>query len=702
MDILNYAWLVPALPLCSFILIIALWRPLDIMERRKLGLIKPRAISTGHDIHAAPEKVIDTHKASESAAEHDSHGHAHDEDHGVTTKYAWASSITGVLALMGSFAISIGLLFRFIGDSTLQQTGRTILTWNWINLSFNHLTGSSYGFGFYLDPLSVIMLVVVTAVSMLVHFYSQGYLAGDPGYPRFFAWLSLFTLSMLILVLANNFLLIYIGWELVGVCSYLLIGFWFEKPDPPAAAMKAFITNRVGDFGMLIGIMVLFTATGTFDFVALQAHASAINSTVLTIAMLLILCGSIGKSAQFPLHVWLPDAMEGPTPVSALIHAATMVAAGVYLVARTFTLFSTADPVALQTVAYVGGFTAIFAATIALVQNDIKRVLAYSTISQLGYMFVGLGVADTQAPGMFHLFTHAFFKALLFLGSGSVILGVHHNQDLREMGGLAPKMKVTAITFLMATLSISGFPGFAGFFSKDNIIGLTFEKGDYLLYGITLFTAGLTAFYMFRLWFMTFGGKGGAFGGLWGGEYRGHGEPKEPNWLVKLPLVLLAIPSIFAGYFALNGAFQSFILGNGQAYSFANPFTDPLTYVGILTAFAGIGLAWSMYGLGWRPDIAFTKTAVGFFLYQLLLNKYYIDELYMWIIRGGVLQFDNLCQAFDKYIIDGIVNGVASTITSLGSDFRRIESGQLQSYAIGIFGGVAVLSIALFIFTTLK
>src|SRR5579883_1924606 len=322
------------------------------------------------------------------------------------------------------------------------------------------------------------MLVVVTSVSLLVNLYSVGYMAGDPGYSRFFIELALFTVSMLILVLGANFLALFIGWELVGLSSYLLIGFWFDQappvddvPYPPPAALKAFVTTRFGDFGFLIGILILFVTTGTFQFTTLISTATYthVDQFTVTAAMILIFCGAVGKSAQFPLHVWLPDAMAGPTPVSALIHAATMVAAGVYLVARLFPLYHfAAGPQSLEVVGYVGGFTALFAATIALVQNDIKKVLAYSTISQLGYMFVGLAVAPTNGPGIFHLFTHAFFKALLFLGSGAVIHAIA-NQDMRRMGGLAKFMPVTAATFLLATLSISGFPGFAGFFSKDAI-----------------------------------------------------------------------------------------------------------------------------------------------------------------------------------------------------------------------------------------
>jgi NADH-quinone oxidoreductase subunit L len=701
------AWLIPVFPMAAFLLIVFVWRPLDLRDRRKVELTPVIATAIHGTVGAHEARTRDAPVAL-VAKEHETGGHGHvgHAAHAPNTRFGWASSITGVIAMLASFVVALAVFFQFLTNPDLLRRGYQVFSWNWLTLNINHpaAAGSSYAIGFHIDPLTSVMLLVVTSVSLLVHFYSQGYMQGDPGYPRFFAWLALFTVSMLLLVLADNFLLLYIGWELVGLCSYLLIGFWYERNDPPPAALKAFVTTRFGDFGLLIGILILFASTGTFSFALLPAAVHFMNPTLLTVTMILVFCGAVGKSAQFPLHVWLPDAMEGPTPVSALIHAATMVAAGVYLVARTFLLFRAADPTAFLVVAYIGGFTAIFAATIALVQNDIKRVLAYSTISQLGYMFVGLGVADTQAPGIFHLFTHAFFKALLFLGSGSVIHAMHaaenaedQAQDMRYMGGLAPRMKVTASCFLMATLSISGFPGFAGFFSKDDIIGQTFDHGQYILYALTLVTAGLTAFYMFRLWFMTFGGRGGRFFGFWGGGYRGVGNPPESSWLITLPLVLLAIPSVLAGYWAWNGAFATFLLGGAQQ-PFVNPFYVGLTYVGVGTAFVGIALAWAMYGAGWRWDLAFTRTPVGAFLYRVLLNKYYLDELYLWIIRQGVLGLSYAEAAFDRYVIDGLVNGTASVIAGLGADFRRVETGRLQNYAVAIFGGAIFLSAAVFIF----
>src|SRR5579872_2298417 len=425
------------------------------------------------------------------------------------TMGAKVSAYLGILIMALACIYSWLLLLDTSGVITiapvLSQNGVQVFAYNWFIQSGS---AANYVISFQIDRLAIVMMVVVTTVSLLVQFYSQGYMEDSAGYARFYSYLSLFTFSMLVIVFAQNFLVIFVGWELVGLSSYLLIGFWINKRAKPAedrlspatAAIEAFIATRVGDVGFIIGIMLLFKFTGTFDFTTLSSptssqgviHAFAGNTGLLTLAMILVFCGAIGKSAQVPLHVWLPPAMEGPTPVSALIHAATMVAAGVYMVARTFPLFAAADPAAFQVVAWVGGITAIFAALIALCQRDFKRVLAFSTISQLGYMFVGLGVAGTidgTGPGMFHLFTHAFFKALLFLGAGSVIEALHHAthkevQDMRQMGGLAKFMPITAATWLVACLAISGFPFFSGFFSKDSIIGLAYDHGDVALYVI--------------------------------------------------------------------------------------------------------------------------------------------------------------------------------------------------------------------------
>ncbi|HET8908819.1 MAG TPA: NADH-quinone oxidoreductase subunit L [Ktedonobacterales bacterium] len=695
----QYAWLIPALPLAALLIVLLVTRPLELAGRPRTPRPSGGAHGggDGHDEHGA----ADAHEAQ--ADEHDAHGGGHSEDGGSTPFWALISSVIAVLAMLGAFLISASILFQFLGG---QQT-TTLHLYNWF--AFGKTSALTYNIDFRVDALTAIMLVVVTGVSMLVHLYSVGYMRGDPGYSRFFIELSLFTVSMLILVLGANFLVLFIGWELVGLSSYLLIGFWFDQappadpndpdtpPYPPPAALKAFVTTRLGDFGFMIGILILFLGTRTFDFVQLQTATKSMNIALLTLAMILVFAGAVGKSAQFPLHVWLPDAMAGPTPVSALIHAATMVAAGVYLVARLFPIYSgVAGPQALEVVGYIGGFTALFAATIALTQNDIKKVLAYSTVSQLGYMFVGLAVADTNATGMFHLASHAAFKALLFLGSGCVILAAHHIQDMRKMGGMARFMPITAAMFLVATLAISGIPPLAGFWSKDAIIATAYEYGtahggNYWLYGITLFTAFLTAFYMFRLYFMTFGGRGGVLG-FWGGSYRGdtaHGEPREAPWTMWLPLVILVVPTILVGFWSINSGFANYLTGEHVPY--ANPFADALTYIGVAVAIVGILLSWLMYGVEVLPKTLFTANPVGAFIYRVLHHKYYLDELYDAIIKYIVLGLSKLAELFDLYIIDGLVNGSARFVRGLGRVTSRSETGLVQNYGAAMFGGVIVI-----------
>src|SRR5690242_1121020 len=642
----EYAWLIPALPLAALLIVLLVTRPLELAGRPPIHRPAPPADHGAAGAHEVANARADAHTDAQSA---DAGGHAghdeHDEHGGATPFWAQIGSAITTVAMLAAFIVAAIILIQFIGG----QQATDIHLYDWIK--FGPL---QYAITFRVDTLTAIMLVVVTGVSMLVHLYSSGYMAGDPGYSRFFIELSFFTVSMLILVLGANFLVLFIGWELVGLSSYLLIGFWFDAappgdpadpdtpPYPPPAALKAFVTTRLGDFGFLIGILILFFSTQTFDFVQLQTATKSMNIALLTLAMILVFAGAVGKSAQFPLHVWLPDAMAGPTPVSALIHAATMVAAGVYLVARLFPIYAeVAGPQALQVVGYIGGFTALFAATIALTQNDIKKVLAYSTVSQLGYMFVGLAVADTNATGMFHLVTHAGFKALLFLGSGCVILAAHHIQNMRQMGGMARFMPITALTMLIATLSISGIPPFSGFWSKDPIIGAAFEYGtanggNFWLYGMTAFTAFLAAFYMFRLYFMAFGGRGGAWAGFWaGGQYRGEGHPHEAPWTMWLPLVILAVPTVILGFWSINSGFADYLTGQNVPYT--NPFTETLTYTGIAVAVVGIALAWLMYGVEVVPKKLFTGNPIGGFVYQVLFHKYYLDELYGVIIKYGVL-----------------------------------------------------------------
>ncbi len=705
MNLYTYSWLVLFAPLLSFVVIIFGTRVWDMLSRPKV--VSATTHGEEHAVEAHGTHGDDTGE----------HGQDDDEDPKVAHLSAGArvSGYVGI-AIIGLAAIySWAMLFysAFV-PSSIPVSGYNVFSYNWFVQSPGS-TFYNYTISFHIDNLAIAMMVVVTTVSFLVNIYSQGYMENSAGYARFYSYLSLFTFSMLVIVFAQNFLVIFTGWELVGLSSYLLIGFWINKrakpeeqrPSPASASIQAFITNRVGDVGFIIGIMILFTSTGTFDFQHLFALAPHMDKTLLTIAMICIFCGAIGKSAQFPLHVWLPSAMEGPTPVSALIHAATMVAAGVYMVARVFPLFLAADPAAFTVVAWVGGFTALFAATIALVQSDFKRVLAFSTISQLGYMFVGLGVAGSvygPGPGMFHLFTHAFFKALLFLGAGSVLHGLHHAthkevQDMRKMGGLSKYMPITAATWLVGTLAISGFPLLSGFYSKDTIIGLTAQQGDWGLYAVTLFTAALTAFYMFRAYILAFGGKGGRFLGLWGGTYRGDGEPHESPLSMTIPLILLAIAAVIAGYW-FN--FFGYIQPGAPAITFGSIFTDILTYVGVFTAL--VGIAWAIYLYSFvdaaRLQKVVENNAILRVSHRILYNRYYIDTLYDWIIRYVVLGLSHVEQAFDTYVIDGIVNGVANLVTFLGRDIRYTETGRVQSYMIGFFGGIVVLAAVVFVLVT--
>ncbi len=722
MALYEYSWLILLSPLFAFAVIIFGTRMWDLATRR------PVAATEGHEAEAHAEQHAE-HDESHSDIEllHEKGPRGEDlvfediEDPKVPhlTMGARVSGYLGVIIMALACLYSWVLLLNTAGVISIapplpsQGITLTQISYGWCqNITSNNCLGlGSYVIAFHLDNLAIAMMVVVTSISLLVQFYSQGYMENSAGYARFFSYLSLFAFSMLMIVFAENFLVIFVGWELVGLSSYLLIGFWINKRSKPAedrlspasASVEAFIVNRVGDVGFIIGIMILFANTGTFNFSELPGAVMHMDKTVLTVAMILIFCGAIGKSAQVPLHVWLPPAMEGPTPVSALIHAATMVAAGVYMVSRTFLLFAAADPAAFQVVAWVGGITAIFAATIALVQTDFKRVLAFSTISQLGYMFVGLGIAGTQygpGPGMFHLFTHAFFKALLFLGAGSVLHALHHAthkevQDMRLMGGLASRMPITAITWLIATLSISGFPFFAGFYSKDTIIGLSYDHGYYALYAITLITAGLTAFYMLRAYILAFGGKGGGWGGLWGGTYRGEGEPHESPATITITLILLAIPSIIAGYWF---GFFSYVQPGAPVLSFSAIVYDLKTWVGVAVAL--IGLIWA-YILYTRFELArindyVQNRAVLRVLHRILLRKYYIDDLYNLLIRYVVLGLSHIEQAFDTYIVDGLVNGTARLVTTIGRDVRRVETGRVQAYMIGFFGGVAILAILVF------
>ncbi|HLI08950.1 MAG TPA: NADH-quinone oxidoreductase subunit L [Ktedonobacteraceae bacterium] len=730
------SWLILFSPLFAFVVIVFGTRMWDLFSRP----VK----ATAAQIEEAHEES-DIHYMEKEGPHGEEETLEEDEDPQVPylTMGAKVSGYVAIVIMALACLYSWMLLLNTTGVLSiappLPTAGVTIFSYNWFVQSGGLV---SYIVAFHIDTLAIAMMTVVTSVSLLVYFYSQGYMQNSAGYARFYAYLTLFTFSMLDIVFAQNFLVIFIGWELVGLSSYLLIGFWINKaarpaedrPSPATASIEAFIANRVGDVGFIIGIMILFANTGTFDFATLAgsgahgvAHAFAGNLGLLTLAMILVFCGAIGKSAQFPLYVWLPSAMEGPTPVSALIHAATMVAAGVYMVARTYPLYLAAGPQALLFVAWIGAFTAIFAATVALTQYDLKRILAFSTISQLGYMFVGLGVGGSlygPGPGMFHLFTHAFFKALLFLCAGSVLHAMHHalhreTQDMRYMGGLARFMPITAVTFLVATLAISGFPLFSGFYSKDSIIGLTFDRGDYGLYIVTLVTAGMTAFYMLRAYILTFAGKGGSFGGLWGGPYRGAAgvagqpwgrlegdqgvaheqEPHESPPTMTIPLILLAIASIVAGYWF---GFYGYIWPGAPALNLGDILTDWKTWVGVVVAFIGLGWAYYLYAVvGWAKvgQVVYNNPTLNF-LHRVTLHRFYISELYALIIRYGVLGLSHVEAAFDTYVVDGIVNGVAAAVRGAGRDLRHVETGRVQSYMVGFFGGVALLAVLVFVLVT--
>lgn len=632
------------------------------------------------------------------------------------------SGYINIAAIGGSLLLSLWLLFAVMAAPE-HQIEVSEFTW----FSFGTVT---INIGLMVDSLTAVMLIVVTVVSLMVQIYSQGYMQGDPGYHRYYAWLALFTASMLGMVLSSSILVAYIFWEMMGACSYLLIGFWFHRPSAAKAAKKAFVVTRIGDVGFLLGILVLYAATGTFDIPELHhlAIAGAIAGSTLTWAMLGIFAGAVGKSAQFPLHVWLPDAMEGPTPVSALIHAATMVAAGVFLVARTFPLFVN-SLTAVTTVAVIGAFTAIFAATIGLVMNDMKRVVAYSTISQLGFMMLGLGAAGigvyheiahhafkseeailvaakaATAIGIFHLFNHAFFKALLFLGSGSVNHATH-TFDMREMGGLRKHMPWTYITFLLGSLSLAGIWPLAGFWSKDEILAVAWHNQKFLFF-LVIIAVFMTAFYIFRVIFLVFEG-----------EYRGNVHAKEGHAPAPVtpapqthaahdahghdphkadahataqheehsvhlhessavmvgPMVVLAILAVFSGFWNVNRGFDVF-MGEGETKNFFvglfEGFTHPLPWIALLVAAGGIFTAYAIYKAKWISAEKMGETFKP--IYVLLSKKYYIDELYQNVIVETIFYrgiFVAL-QWIDTNIVDGVVNAIGYGVKSFFNKYVR-------------------------------
>jgi NADH-quinone oxidoreductase subunit L len=602
-------------------------------------------------------------------------------------------------AVLGSWVISMAVAYSVLtGAEPFGEHGLAVPLYTWIPAG-----DFVVQVGFFVDALTACLLIVVTTIGLLVHVYSIGYMSHDPGYWRFFAYLNLFMFSMLLLVLADNFLVVFVAWELVGLSSYLLIGFWYRKNSAALASKKAFIVNRVGDVGFALGIMLIFVSLGTLDIREVIERVPELDQLTTTVISLLIFAGAMGKSAQFPLHVWLPDAMEGPTPVSALIHAATMVNAGVYLVARSNPIFAAA-PDALVVVAAIGIFTAILAASIAMTQTDIKRVLAYSTLSQLGYMFAALGVGAFTAA-IFHLMTHGFFKGLLFLGSGSVIHAVHEEQDMRRMGGLAKKIPITYVTMLIGSVAIAGIPPLAGFFSKDEILAEAFKFHFEWVWAVGFIVAGMTAFYMFRLMGLTFWG---AFRGPKAVWEKIHESPK----VMTIPLILLAIPSAFLGL-ALG-----LPLGDSTIHHWLEPVfeesakilhgeTKPYELFGIdgililasvTVAAVGIAIAWRLFGaelpgirIGARPERVRAISARVPFLYRASLNKWWFDELnhLVFIVIGG--RVAAAAWWFDRVVVDGTVNGIGRVTLDAGRGLRQVQTGRVQNYALGIAIGLLVM-----------
>ncbi len=680
-------------------------------------------------------------------------------------KTAKNKTLTNIIAL-GTTAVSALIaayvVYTYAGNHDAWQFDY----YHWIPAGLGHVTGghlANFGidFAFRIDPLSCTMLLIVTWIGFLIHVYATGYMAHEEGYTRFFTYLNLFMFMMLLLVLGANYIVMFVGWEGVGLCSYLLIGFYYDKNFAADAGKKAFITNRIGDFGFILSIFLIFNTFGTSDYGKVFAAASAnphAYAGVATAICLLLFVGACGKSAQIPLYVWLPDAMAGPTPVSALIHAATMVTAGVYMVVRSNVLFRL-SPDAMEVVAIIGALTAIFAATIGIAQYDIKKVLAYSTVSQLGYMFLAAGVgAFTSA--IFHVMTHAFFKACLFLGAGSVIHGCGGEQDMRKMGGLRKYMPQTRWTMLIACIAIAGFPPFAGFFSKDEILSAAYERHGFL-YALGMIAATCTAFYMFRLYFMTFSGeyRGGAAEGSHAassahgahdddhghghaaadehGPGCGHGHyPHESPWSMTAVLWILAILAIVGGWIgwpALFGgshptAFQRWLepvllpLGK-EAFEFTEAKTS--TEWGLILASVGVAtLGWFIACVLYYRDSAFVwatrlKGSLAF-VHKVLANKYYVDEIYNATVIAGTLLFSRILwwfdanivdglvnltrhitvfalghgsALFDKYIVDGAVNGVASTARGGSSLLRRAQNGLVQNYALVMGGGIVLITV---------
>jgi NADH-quinone oxidoreductase subunit L len=726
-NFLEFIWLIPLFPLAGAALMLLFGKTLD-----------PQPKS---DVAVAPgvEPIFEHGHGHEHEHGHD-HDHGHEHEHGHEHGHAHSplkfliDLICPGMVLL-SFIFSAGAVWQL---SQQAQRVHEVVNFTWIaglpfHMSNGHLASFQMDWGFLLDPLSSVMILVVTGVGFLIHVYSTGYMAHDNGYYRFFGYLNLFVFFMLMLVLANNYVLLFVGWEGVGLCSYLLIGFYFHKKSAADAGKKAFIVNRVGDAGFIIGMLLLLSTLGTLRFTNVNAALRGGSFTpevagigTLTIIALCMFFGATGKSAQFPLYIWLPDAMEGPTPVSALIHAATMVTAGVYMVARSSALFEL-TPIALTVVAVIGAFTAILAASIALVQNDIKRVLAYSTVSQLGYMFLALGVGAYWVA-VFHLFTHAFFKALLFLGSGSVIHAMSGEQDMRHMGALRDKIPVTYRTMWIGSIAIAGIPGLAGFFSKDEILWQAFSspKGSTILWAVGLTTAAMTAFYMWRMMYMTFYGKSRVAPEV---AKHVHESPVSMTGV----LGVLAAGSVLAGWLGVpklwtvfgegfrtfeNWLAPMFATGAGEAVKEAEHSTSTewtLMLLSIAVAVAGILVAKYFYVT--KPEIPENIASAAPGLYRTLYNKWYLDEIYDFVFVNGLCKGGGLLMgAFDRDVVDGGVNGagwftrLAATVSGwwdtwiidgavrLGSFLVKmlsypvclLQTGRVQGYAFFVVIGVLV------------
>ncbi len=604
---------------------------------------------------------------------------------------------TGLVAIAWvlSMVVFVNVIF---GGNTYHVT-----VYEWIAAGDFHIN-----IAFYVDALTAMLLLVVSSVGLLVHVYSIGYMDGDRGLWRFFAYLNLFMFSMLLLVMGDNYLMLFVGWEAVGLCSYLLIGFWYKKPSAAGAAKKAFVVNRIGDVGFGLGIMMIWVLLGTLSFTDVFDKVGGLDQTQVTIIALLLFAGAVGKSAQFPLHVWLPDAMEGPTPVSALIHAATMVNAGVYMVARSNPIFSQA-PVAMWVVAGIGIFTAIFAAAIALTQNDIKKVLAYSTVSQLAYMFTALGIG-AWAAAIFHLVSHGFFKGLLFMGSGSVIHGAGGEQDMRFLGGMRQKMRWTYWIMVVGSLSLAGVPILSGFFSKDEILGEAFNRGYPIFYLVGTVVAFMTAFYSFRMIYMTFHGE-------WRGPQEAWRHVHESVPTMVAPIAILAIPTVLVGLLLglppEGGVIHSWLgrvfehaeeagiqpgslAAAGHHFEFVG-VGGLLLLVGATVAVLGVLLAYRWYVTDPQASARFVDSiplGLGPGMYRASLNRYYVDDLYQLIFaRGGVIVGEALWW-FDAKIIDGAVNGAGWLARNMGSGLRRSQTGRVENYGLGMAAGLVLVLVA--------